>query len=72
MKRFFLRPYLGILLLTERDTLLQSLPSNSNYYMRTLIEFYNPRFSLARYAAELDVPIDQVYYIYRILKRCIY
>ena len=28
-----------------------------------LIELYNPRFSLLRYAAELDVPIDEVYAI---------
>ena len=56
----YLKPYLSILLLTSRESLLQSLPNNSNYYVRSLVEFYNPRFTLARYAADLDVPLNQV------------
>jgi hypothetical protein len=56
----YLKPYLGILLLTSPEALLQSLPNNSNLYIRSLIEIYNPRFTLARYAADLDVPLSQV------------
>jgi hypothetical protein len=56
----YLRPYLGILLLTTPEFLLQSLPSNSNLYIRSLVDIYNPRFTLARYAADLDVPLSQV------------
>jgi hypothetical protein len=57
----YLKPYLGIVLLKNKENLLESLPENCNYYARLLIEIANPRFSIARYAAELDVPIEEIY-----------
>ena len=57
----YLKPYLGIVLLKNRENLLESLPENCNYYTQRLIKIANPRFGIARYAAELDVPIEEVY-----------
>ncbi len=51
---------MGILLLTSQDQVILELPANGNLYVRSFLEIYNPRFALARYAAELDVPIEQV------------
>ncbi|CAF0863859.1 unnamed protein product [Brachionus calyciflorus] len=59
----YLKPYFGILLLTDRDELLKSLPVNCNQNAKQLIEKYNPLYSLSRYAAELDLPIEEVYAI---------
>jgi hypothetical protein len=59
----YLRPYLGILLLEGRDEILKILPINCNYHTKLMIEKFNPTYSLARYAAELDVPISEVYAI---------
>ena len=59
----YLKPYLGIVLLKKKESLLESLPDNCNYYTQRLIEIANPRFSIARYAAELDVPIEEIYAI---------
>ena len=56
----FLRPYFGFLLFTTKEVFLDSLPANCNFYTYRMIEMYNPRFCLARYAAELDIPIDEV------------
>ena len=47
----------------SREELLKSLAPNCNYMTRALVEKYNPTYSLARYAAELDVPINEVYLI---------
>jgi hypothetical protein len=57
----YLKPYLGIVLLKNKETLLESLPDNCNYYAKSLIEIANPRFSIARYAAEFDVSIEEIY-----------
>lgn len=54
------RPYFGMVLLTKREELLHSLPSNSNFYCRMLIKKYNPVYSFAYYSAELDIPIEEV------------
>ncbi len=54
------RPYHGIVLLVKHDVLIRSLPANCNFYVQRLIEMYNPRLSMTRYAAELDVPIAEV------------
>lgn len=59
----YLKPYHAILLLNSQEELLKSLPPNCNYYAQRLIEIYNPRYSIARYAAELDVPIKEIYSI---------
>lgn len=45
----------------SREELLKSLAPNCNYMTRALVEKYNPTYSLARYAAELDVPINEVF-----------
>lgn len=39
------------------------MPTNSNHHAKLLIEKYNPTYSLARYATELDIPIEEVYAI---------
>jgi hypothetical protein len=57
----YLKPYLGVLLLTTRESLINSLPTNANVYVRSFVDIYNPRFTLARYAADLDVPLSQVF-----------
>lgn len=49
-----------MLLLTKREELIRSLPPNSNFYCRMLIEKYNPVHSLAYYSAKLDIPIEEV------------
>lgn len=43
-----------------REELLKSLPINCNYHTKLLVERYNHSYSLARYAAELDIPINEV------------
>lgn len=45
----------------SREELLKSLAPNCNYMTRALVEKYNPTYSLARYAAELDIPINEVF-----------
>ena len=57
------RPYFGFLLLKPREALLSSLPNSCNFYTHRLIELYNPRFCLARYAAELDVTLNEVNFL---------
>jgi hypothetical protein len=47
--------------LESKEKLIGSLPVNCNYQAQRLLENYNPSFSLARYAAELDVSIDEIY-----------
>lgn len=49
-----------MLLLMPREDLLKTLPVNCNYHTRALLEKYNPTYSLAKYAAELDIPINEV------------
>ncbi len=56
----FLKPYFGFLLLETRESLLASLPTNCNFYTYRLIELYMPSYCMTRYAAELDVPIEEV------------
>lgn len=48
----------------SKEELLKSLPLNCNFHMKHLIEKHNPTFSLARYAAELDVPINEVRFFF--------
>lgn len=44
----------------NKDDLIKSLPLNCNFHMKHLIEKFNPTYTLARYAAELDIPINEV------------
>jgi hypothetical protein len=49
--------------LDTQEKAVESLPNDCHHYTKLLLKIYNPRFSIARYAAELDIQINQVYVI---------
>jgi hypothetical protein len=55
------RPYFGFLLLVGKERLLAQMPPNCNWCLRRLVELHSASYSFARYAAELDVPLEEVY-----------
>ncbi|XP_050441964.1 GATOR complex protein NPRL3 [Adelges cooleyi] len=58
-----LRPYHGLLLMTDRKKLLESLPTDSSPSIVRLINMYNPVKSLQTLSADADLTIAQVFNI---------
>ncbi|XP_012280656.1 GATOR complex protein NPRL3 isoform X2 [Orussus abietinus] len=56
-----LRPYHGLLLLTEPLELLQSLPADSAPSLRRLIQMYNPLKSLQSLAADSNLTLAHIF-----------
>lgn len=56
-----LRPYHGLLLLTEPMDLLDSLPTDHSPALCRLIQMYNPLKSLQTLAADSDLTLAQVF-----------
>lgn len=56
-----LRPYHGLLLLTEPMDLLDSLPTDHSPALYRLIQMYNPLKSLQTLAADSDLTLAQVF-----------
>ncbi|XP_050547072.1 GATOR complex protein NPRL3-like, partial [Daktulosphaira vitifoliae] len=58
-----LRPYHGLLLMTDRKKLLENLPTDSSPSIVRLINMYNPVKSLQTLSADADLTIAQVFNI---------
>lgn len=55
-----LRPYHGLLLMTDRKKLLENLPTDSSPSIVRLINMYNPVKSLQTLSADADLTLAQV------------
>ena len=59
----YLRPYHGILLLQDENTLLESLPLDSTPALSRLIQVANPLRSLQTLALEADLSLFQLFHL---------